>query len=140
MSDFSNFSDISSNDTLTNEDIPTVAFGFTVFLRILASFGLLMNLIVISVIVRNYNKLNNPMYFFVVNVAIPDIAQLIATISQMLDMPQMLKFPTCLFVMFFIQYTWYLTIFSVLNLSVNRLIAVVFWQHYDTVSKIKSLK
>lgn len=104
--------------------------------RVIAGIGLFLNLVVMTVILRNYKKLNNPMYLFIFNVAIPDVIELIAFTTDLFHIRDINRYPTILFKMFYIQMTWYLTIFSVLGLSFNRTVAVLFWQYYESVSEL----
>lgn len=114
-----------------------IAANIHIVKRIIAFIGLFLNILIMTVILRNYRKLNNPMYLFIFNVAIPDVAELVAISADIFSIRAVRTFPTVLYIMFHIQMTWYLTLFSVLGLSLNRTVAVLFWRHYDTVRKLK---
>lgn len=131
-----NSSIIETNNVESSSD----SYATSIFLylypvqRAVGMLGLILNIVVMSAILRNYKKLSNPMYLFIVNVAIPDVAELVFMAFDVWNVNTMLKFPTVLYALFRVQITWYLTLFSVLGLSLNRAVAVIFWTYYDTVS------
>lgn len=127
----------STDDFSSPNRFSEISYYVHIVKRTVAFIGLFLNLLVMTVIVRNYKKLNNPMYLFIFNVAIPDVAELVVNSFNVFAIPGMLKFPTILYLMFHVQMTWYLTLFSVLGLSINRTVAVLFWRKYDTVSLIQ---
>lgn len=132
MNNFSN-SSAQLNESSSVKASDDFHFIVTVILRFTASLFLLLNFIVLFFMFRNYKKLNNTIYLFMFNLAIPDIAELIAVGFQIFDLPQLHKYPTNLYMLFHIQMSWYLTVLSVLGLSVNRFIAVLMWKRYDNV-------
>lgn len=107
-------------------------------LRVVTGIFLVFYCYILVVIIRSLKFLKNNMYYILLNLAIPDISALILHTTRIFHVKFFRQCPLCLFTLFIDQLIWYLALYSVFILAINRVVAVIFWKHYEKVDFLVS--